>query len=212
MLGRSLSFATAAALLLAACDQSPPPAAAAPPPPQQLVASTFRVIFAPGSSTVQTPELATVRQAAVAYKSRPGGNMVLTGHTDTTGSPAFNQALSQRRVDAVTAALAAEGIPASSITASASGETNPPVRTGDQVSDQKNRSVEIVVSVPPAMMSQAQYCGMLAPKARDVSRGADPTGDLGRALSNCQNGVGDYGIPFMTKYLSDNKVPVPPRT
>ena len=112
-----------------------------------------------------------------------------------------------------TAALAAEGIPASSITASASGETNPPVRTGDQVSDQKNRSVEITVTQAPGpMTTNAQYCAMLAPKVRDVSRGADPTGDLGRALSNCQNGVGDYGIPFMTKYLSDNKVPVPPRT
>src|SRR5215470_7435384 len=106
MLARSLTFATAAALLLGACNQSPPPAAAAPPPMQQPVASSFRVLFAPGSSTVQTPELATVRQAAVAYKARPGGNIVLTGHTDTTGSAAFNQALSQRRVDAVTAALA----------------------------------------------------------------------------------------------------------
>ncbi len=211
MLGRSLTFAVAAALLLGACNDAPPPAAP-PPPPQQPVASSFRVLFAPGSATVQTPELATVRQAAVAFKSRGGGNIVLTGHTDTTGSPAFNQALSQRRVDAVTAALANEGVPASSITSSASGESNTPVRTGDQVSDQKNRSVEITVLVAPARMSDSQYCGMLAPKVRDVSRGADPTGDLGRALTNCQNGVGDSGIAFMTKYLMDNRVPVPPRT
>ena len=214
MLGRSLSFAIAAALLLAACDQSPPPAAAPPPPPQQPVASSFRVLFAPGSSTVQTPERATIQQAAAAYRSRAGASVTLTGHTDTTGSPAFNQALSQRRVDAVTAGLVAAGVPAGSIVGtSATGETNPPVPTGDNVSDQKNRSVEITVAQAPGpMMSDAQYCAMLAPKVRDIARGADPTGDLGRALSNCQNGVGDYGIPFMTKYLSDNHVPVPPRT
>ena len=211
MSSRSLFLLAAAALLLGACSQPSPPAAP-PPPPQQPVASSFRVLFAPGSSTVQTPELATVRQAAVAYRARPGGNIVLTGHTDTTGNAAFNQALSQRRVAAVIAALGAEGVPATSITSSASGETNPPVPTGDQVSDQKNRSVEIVVSMPPAMMSDGQYCAMLAPKVRDVSRGNDPSGDLGRALTNCQNGVGDYGIPFMTRYLADNKVPVPPRT
>ena len=210
MSSRSLFLIAAAALLLGACDQPAPPAAP-PPPPQQPVASSFRVLFAPGSSTIQTPELSTVRQAAVAYKARPGGNIVLTGHTDTTGSPAFNQALSQRRVDAVTAALGNEGIPPSSITSSASGEMNTPVRTGDQVSDQKNRSVEIMVSMPPARMSDAQYCSMLAPRVRDVSRGADPTGDLGKALANCQNGTGDYGIPFMTKYLTDAKVSVPPR-
>jgi hypothetical protein len=212
MLGRSLSFATAAALLLAACSEPPPPAAA-PPPPQQPVASNFRVLFAPGSSTVQTPEQATIHQAAMAYKSRAGASVALTGHTDTTGSPAFNQALSRRRVDAVTAGLVAEGVPAASITASAYGETNPPVPTGDQVSDQKNRSVEInVTQAPGPMTTDAQYCAMLAPKVRDISRGADPTGDLGRALSNCQNGVGDYGIPFMTRYLTTNNVPVPPRT
>src|SRR6185369_14721132 len=96
MLGRSLSFAIAAALLLAACSQSPPPAAAPPPPPQQPMASSFRVLFAPGSSTVQTPEQATIQQAAAAYRSRSGASIMLTGHTDTTGSPAFNQVLSQR--------------------------------------------------------------------------------------------------------------------
>ena len=213
MLGRSLSFAMAAALLLAACNQSPPPAAAPPPAPQQPMAASFRVLFASGSSTLQAPEQATIRQAAAAYKSRAGASVTLTGHTDTTGSPGFNQVLSQRRVDAVTASLVASGVPATSITGSASGETNPPVRTGDQVSDQKNRSVEITVTQAPGpMTTDAQYCAMLAPKVRDLSRGADPTGDLGRALSNCQNGVGDYGIPFMTKYLSDNHVPVPPRT
>ena len=162
---------------------------------------------------MQAPEQATIRQAAAAYKSRAGASVALTGHTDTTGSPGFNQALSQRRVDAVTAALVAQGVSAGSITASASGETNPPVPTGDQISDQKNRSVEITVTQAPGpMTTDAQYCAMLAPKVRDVSRGADPTGDLGHALANCQNGAGDYGIPFMTKYLTDNHIPVPPRT
>ncbi len=215
MLGRSMSFAiaaTATALLLAACDQQQP-AAAPPPPPQAPMASSFRVLFASGSSTVQTPERATIQQAAAAYKSRAGASVTLTGHTDTTGSPGYNQMLSQQRVNAVTAGLVAAGVPASSISGSASGESNPPVATGDQVSDQKNRSVEITVTQAPGpMMTDAQYCGMLAPNVRAVARGADPTGDLGRALANCQNGVGDYGIPFMTKYLTDNHVSVPPRT
>ena len=140
MLGRSLFFAAAAALLLAACNQSPPP-----PPP----AANFRVLFAPGSSTLPNPELGTIQQAADAYRSRSGANIALTGHADTTGSPAFNQALSRQRTDAVTAALVAAGVPAASISATPYGETNPPVPTGDSVSDQKNRSVEIFVSGAP---------------------------------------------------------------
>ena len=141
MLGRSLSFATAAALLLAACNQPPPPAAP--------LVSNFRVIFAPGSSTVPNPEMGKIQQAADAYKSRTGASVALLGHTDTTGSPAFNQALSRQRTDAVTAALVASGVPAGSISATTYGETNPPVPTGDQVSDQKNRRVEISVSGAP---------------------------------------------------------------
>jgi hypothetical protein len=61
------------------------------------------------------------------------------------------------------------------------------------------------------MMSDAQYCALLAPKVRDISRGTDPTGDLGKALSDCQHGIGNYGIPFMEKYLTDNRVPLPSR-
>ncbi len=138
MIGRSLSFAFAAALLLAACNQSQAPATPA--------ATNFRVLFAPGSATLPDPELGTIRQAAAAYTSRRGASVALLGHTDTTGSPAFNQALSRQRTDAVTAALVAAGVPAASISATTYGESNPPVPTGYSVSDQKNRSVEIYVS------------------------------------------------------------------
>ena len=138
MLTRSLSFATAAALLLAACNQ--PQTAMAP------AATNFRVLFALGSSTLQDPELGKIQQAAAAYRARTGASVALTGHTDTTGSAANNQALSQQRTSAVTAALVAAGVPAAAISATNYGEASPPVTTGDNVSDQKNRSVEIFVN------------------------------------------------------------------
>ncbi len=138
MLGRSLFFATAAALLLAACNQ--PQTAAAP------AASNFRVLFAMGSSTLPDPEMGKIQQAAAAYRSRTGASIALTGHTDTTGAAGGNQMLSQQRTAAVTAALVSVGVPAAAISATNYGETNTPVATGDQVSDQKNRSVEIFVN------------------------------------------------------------------
>jgi outer membrane protein OmpA-like peptidoglycan-associated protein len=143
MLARSLSlsFAAAAALLLGACNQTQP--AAAPP------ASNFRVLFAMGSSTLQDPELGKIQQAAAAYRSRSGASVALTGHTDTTGNPVMNQTLSRQRTDAVTAALVAAGVPAAAISATNYGEATPPVATADNVSDQKNRSVEIFVNGAP---------------------------------------------------------------
>jgi OOP family OmpA-OmpF porin len=140
MLARSLFFAAAAALLLGACTQ---------PQPAVPVATNFRVLFAPGSSTLPDPELGKIQQAAAAYKGRTGASVALTGHTDTTGPAGANQVLSRQRTDAVTAALVAAGVPAAAISATNYGETSPPVATGDQVSDQKNRSVEIFVNGAP---------------------------------------------------------------
>ena len=143
MLRRTLFVAAAAALLLGACNQPQP---AAPPP---VAANFFRVLFAPGSSTLPQNELATIQQAAAAYASRRGASIALLGYTDTQGSPAYNQALSRQRTDAVTAALVNAGVPAASISATNYGETNLPVATADNVRDQKNRSVEISVSGAP---------------------------------------------------------------
>jgi hypothetical protein len=153
--------------------------------------------------------MTVIGQAASAFKSRNGTGITATGHTDTSGGDAYNMALSLRRANVVKDALVQQGVPPGAINAVGVGKAGLLVQTGDGVREPQNRRVEMVVTAP--MMSDAQYCAMLAPKVRDISRGADPTGDLGHALSNCQTGTGDYGIPFMVKYLTDNKVPVPAR-
>jgi len=210
MLGRSLSLATTAALLLGACNQQ---AAMAPPPPAPpQPPSRYTVLFDTGSASLSNQATSTIQQAAANYRSQSGANVLVAGHTDTVGSADYNMALSQRRANAVTAGLVSTGVPRVAIISQGYGETNLPQPTADQVPDQANRSVKIaVVHMARPIMSDAEYCALLAPKVRDISRGSDPTGALGRALSDCQQGVGDYGIPFMTKYLADNRVPVPQR-
>ncbi len=213
MSGRALFLAAAATLLLAACNNQQPQAAMAPPPPPQPQAMNYAVLFNTGSYALSGEANATIQQAAATYRSsQSGSNVTVGGHTDTVGTPEYNMGLSQRRAVAVTAALVNSGIPRAVIITRGYGETNLPQPTADQVSDQANRSVQIgIVHMARLMMSDAEYCALLAPKVRDISRGTDPTGPLGRALSDCQQNVGDYGIPFMTRYLTDNKVPLPPR-
>ena len=205
MLCRSLSLATAAALLLAGCNQQQSQGAVSAP--QQP--STYVVLFDTGSAALSNQATSTIQQAAAAYRGRSGANVSVAGHTDTVGSPDYNMTLSQQRAGAVTSSLVSAGVPRAAIISRGYGETNLPQPTADQVPAQANRSVQI--GIIPATMSDAQYCALLAPKVRDVSRGTDPTGPLGKALSDCQQGIGDYGIPFMTKYLVDNRVPVPQR-
>ena len=207
MLGRSLSFATAAALLLGGCNQPQMQAAATSRP----LPSNYVVLFDTGSSALSNQATSTIQQAATSYRSLSGANVTVAGHTDTVGNPDYNMALSRRRANAVTSALVSAGVPRPAIISIGYGETNLPQPTADQVPEQRNRSVQIAVVQGRAMMSDAQYCALLAPRVRDISRGTDPTGNLGKALSDCQQGIGDYGIPFMTKYLADNRVPIPPR-
>jgi hypothetical protein len=208
MLGRTLFLATAAALLLGACNQQ----AAMAPPPQPQQPSKYIVLFDTGSATLSNQGTSTVQQAAATYRGWSGANVLVAGHTDTVGSPDYNMALSQRRANTVTAGLVSAGVPRAAIISQGYGETNLPQPTADQVPDQANRSVQIgVVHMARPIMSDAEYCALLAPKVRDIGRGSDPTGARGRALSDCQQGIGDYGIPFMTKYLTDNKVTIPQR-
>jgi hypothetical protein len=205
---KKILVTAAAALMLAACEEPAP--ATAPPPPPSAPAASFMVFFDWDSTRLNQQSMTVIGQAAAAFKSRNGTGITATGHTDTSGPDAYNMALSLRRANVVKDALIQQGVPAGAINAVGVGKAGLLVPTPDGVREPQNRRVEIVVTAPG--MTDAQYCAILAPKVRETSRGNDPTGDLGRALSNCQTGTGDYGIPFMVKYLTDNKQTVPART
>ena len=75
--------------------------------------------------------------------------IVIAGHTDTVGSAADNDRLSRERAEAVEAALretfAARGVMSDAVAAVGRGERELLVETADQVSEPKNRRVEITV-------------------------------------------------------------------
>ena len=98
-----------------------------------------------------------------------------------------------------------------SITVIGKGETSLLVPTPDNVREPQNRRVEIVIDNLVAA-GDGSYCNALARLVRTNARGADPVGEVGNALSQCQTGTPPYGIPVMEKYLTDNKIPLPPRS
>ena len=71
--------------------------------------------------------------------------MTVTGHTDTVGSAAYNQALSERRAASVKAALVADGVAAGEITTIGAGKTALLVPTADGVREPQNRRAQIVL-------------------------------------------------------------------
>jgi hypothetical protein len=210
---RKLLVAFAATFLLAACEQAQPVAAPPPPPPPPASPpQVFSVLFDTGRSTLTAPARATVQQAAAAYQSARGSGVTVTGHTDTTGSEQMNLALSQRRAQAVTDALVAAGVPGTSINSTATGEASLPVQTADNVSEQRNRSVDITIArMAGAGMSDADYCAALSARYRQLRTSqADET--VAAAMYQCRIGNTAVGIPVIERALTDARIPLPNRT
>ncbi|RAU20171.1 hypothetical protein CU669_19755 [Paramagnetospirillum kuznetsovii] len=121
------------------------PAPAPAPKAMPMVAKNY-IVFFDFDKSVVTPEASRViQQAAAAAKSNGSARIDLTGHTDLSGSSKYNQALSQKRADAVKAQLIAQGVPAGQIVTVAKGKTSPMVPTPDGVREPQNRRVEIVL-------------------------------------------------------------------
>jgi len=208
-------FSIATAIVLGACSSSqqasaPPPA---PPPAPSATPQTYTVLFATGSSALSSQSMSTIAQAAAAAKSS-GGPVSLTGHTDTVGGADYNMTLSQNRAEAVSKALVQNGVPASSIAPSAVGESSLIVPTADQVAEQQNRAVTISVMVARASsggMDDQTYCKLLSAKYRDYARAGTIQPAAAEAMHQCDIGNAAAAIPVLSQYLTDGKVPLPPR-
>lgn len=128
----------------------PPPAAiVTPPPPRREVCTSVEpgIVFFDFDSHTPGPE-ATQTIQVVATNARECGwdQFRVIGHTDRSGSDAYNDALSVRRAEAVANLMASLGIARGEMTVSAEGESNPRVPTADGVRSPENRRVEITVS------------------------------------------------------------------
>lgn len=74
----------------------------------------------------------------------PGSRMTLEGHADERGSREYNLGLGERRGNAVSSALQANGGSAAQITVNSYGEERPTCSDSDENCWAKNRRVEVV--------------------------------------------------------------------
>src|SRR5690606_35044373 len=71
--------------------------------------------------------------------------LIATGHTDSVGSEAYNQGLSERRANSVKNYLVSKGVPADRIYTEGKGETSPVASNSTREGRAQNRRVEIEI-------------------------------------------------------------------
>jgi outer membrane protein OmpA-like peptidoglycan-associated protein len=111
-----------------------------------LIVSLSDVLFDSGKSTLRPiarEKLAKISGIVLAY---PDLRLAIEGNTDSVGSDALNQTLSEQRANSVRDYLAMENIPATSMTSQGFGKTQPVASNDTAEGRQQNRRVELVVS------------------------------------------------------------------
>lgn len=106
--------------------------------PESLV-----IYFDSGSAEIRPKDLALLDQASRLYRDGHPIVMIITGSTDTVGSPSQNLTLSERRANAVLNGLTARGIPVEHFQIVAKGQTDLAVQTPPGVAQRENRRAEI---------------------------------------------------------------------
>jgi outer membrane protein OmpA-like peptidoglycan-associated protein len=102
------------------------------------------VLFDSGSARLQPGGEDKLREVAGVLQRYPRTSLEITGHTDSRGSDVSNQALSERRADAVREVLARQGVSSGRIVTRGAGESRPVATNETPEGRALNRRVEIV--------------------------------------------------------------------
>ena len=111
-----------------------------------MVITLGDVLFATDQARLNPEGQRTVQKLAQVLTQNPQRTVLIEGFTDSTGSSAHNQALSERRADSVQLGLLEQGIARNRIAIHGYGEAHPVAGNESTTDRQLNRRVEIVLS------------------------------------------------------------------
>jgi outer membrane protein OmpA-like peptidoglycan-associated protein len=111
-----------------------------------LVVNLNDVLFDTGKYTLKQNTQISLAKISTIIELYPNLHLQLEGYTDSTGSPAFNQTLSENRADAVRDFLVQNGVPQDNVTAKGYGATNFVADNSTAAGRAQNRRVDMIVS------------------------------------------------------------------
>jgi OOP family OmpA-OmpF porin len=104
----------------------------------------YSILFDTGRAEIKPESQPQVTELVSFMRSAPATKVLVVGHTDNQGALDYNLDLSRRRAQAVTAALAAQGIPAARMVPQGVGMAAPLASNDTDDGRAKNRRVELV--------------------------------------------------------------------
>lgn len=127
--------------ILPICEGGRAPMAPMVDADDDAVISNFTVYFGFNASSLTSAATAILEEIASFAGELVNPKVVVRGHTDSSGSSAYNLALSERRTLSVANALKALGM--GNVTGSWAGENEPAVPTADNIREPLNRRVQV---------------------------------------------------------------------
>jgi outer membrane protein OmpA-like peptidoglycan-associated protein len=103
------------------------------------------ILFAINSSDLTAQAKANIAKLSTILNKYPDTNILIEGHTDSTGTAEYNQKLSERRAASVTGEATSLGVVASRFNAVGYGEVQPVAPNSTTAGRQQNRRVEIAI-------------------------------------------------------------------
>ncbi|HYR27270.1 MAG TPA: OmpA family protein [Thermoanaerobaculia bacterium] len=109
---------------------------------------TSDILFDHNSSALRATSRSTLEELATNFAQYPDNMITVEGHTDSTGTDAYNQRLSEARASNVADYLIDRGVRAGAITVYGYGELRPKSSNDTAEGRQLNRRVEINIRAP----------------------------------------------------------------
>lgn len=120
-----------------------------------VVEFSSNVLFGFDESGLSNEARATLTKLLTVLNTYPDTDIEVQGHTDSKGSQTYNQDLSERRANAVSAYLTSEGIAHSRIRINGFGETLPKYSNNSESGRIQNRRVEFLITANEKMKTES---------------------------------------------------------
>lgn len=105
--------------------------------------ATLQLNFNSDSTAVDSEGAKKVNDFATFLKNSPAYKASIVGHTDSTGSEAYNQKLSEKRAEKVKSMLIEQGVVAARLSSSGEGEAMPVATNATKEGRAQNRRIEV---------------------------------------------------------------------